>query len=96
MLGENIELGLLAAQLNKEEFAKKLGVSARTVKAWIEGTSFPNSKRIIDICNILGTDPNHLLDYKASDAKMHETILNDNIVRDLVILMNDLKEQGDY
>ena len=91
MIKDQIKLGMVVTKLNKKDLAKKVGVNEKTVNDWLKGAS-PQISKINAICRALGTDPNHLLEFEFSDAKVHEIQLNSKVVNDLHILVADIEQ----
>ncbi len=49
------------------DFEAALGVPAKTVGNWKRGSSSSFYKMLPQICDLLGTTPNHLLDYSTAE-----------------------------
>ena len=66
-LGLEIRKARLKAGITETELARRLGVSRKTVYFWERGLRFPETKRILLLCNILGKNANDFLIYKIED-----------------------------
>lgn len=59
----------LAAGLNQDEFARRVGVTQGTVSAWEAGENIPLPKFFPKIARILGIDPMELTRYVSPERK---------------------------
>lgn len=66
-LGLEIRKSRKQAGITATELARRLGVSRRTIGYWERGLRFPETKRILLLCNILGKNVNDFLIYKIED-----------------------------
>ena len=59
------KMSLRAARVNsgitQKEAAKKLGISNSTLGKWEKGTSFPNVKKLDELCELYGITYNDLI-----------------------------------
>ena len=66
-LGLEIRKARTRAGITCTELARRVGVSRRTIDYWERGARFPDTKRILILCNILGKNVNDFLIYKIED-----------------------------
>lgn len=60
-LGEAIQVGRVAAGINRDELAESLGVAKSTFIKWEQGVRIPEGHVIAQICRLLGLDANLVL-----------------------------------
>ena len=62
-----MKISLKAARVNaglgQKEAANLLKISNSTLSAWENGRSFPNAKKLEDICELYGVSYNNLIFY---------------------------------
>ena len=49
------------AGLSQSDLAEKLNVTRQTVSSWENGKTYPDLEMVVQLSEVLGTDPNHLL-----------------------------------
>lgn len=53
--------------LNMEDFGELLGVCESTISLYERGERGPTHKKLLEIINILGVEPNDIIDYEDKD-----------------------------
>lgn len=59
--GRNIESICSAKNISFESLAKGIGVSKKTLAAWVAGTQKMNIRNLCNLCNFLQITPNDLI-----------------------------------
>jgi len=80
-LGENLQTLRKMKGLSQEELADKLEVSRQAVSKWESGSGYPETEKIINICELFGCTMDELIRGKISnnlfsDKKKYERIMN--------------------
>ena len=63
--------------VTQEELAEQLGVSRQTVSKWESGINFPETDKLIQICNLYHTNLDDLMRGSVEVANVHDTELYD-------------------
>lgn len=65
---KNIRIYRRKMGLSQNDLAERLNVTRQTVSSWENGKTYPDLDMVVQLSEVLGTDPNHLL-YPEAEKK---------------------------
>ena len=71
--GENIQFLRKRENMTQEELAEKMNVSRQTVSKWESDTSYPETDKILQICDMFSCDMNTLMRGNAEGSVLSDT-----------------------
>lgn len=71
--GENIQFLRKRENMTQEEFAEKMNVSRQTVSKWESEGSFPETDKILQICNLFSCKMDTLMRGNVEDSNVSDT-----------------------
>ncbi len=70
--GERIRVAMAVANLNGRDVSRALNVSPMAVSKWSNGKSFPDSRHLIQFCNLTGSSVEWVMEPSRVDIKSTE------------------------
>lgn len=69
VFAQRLRVAMAAAGMNRSSVARALGVTPSCVQSWTRGRTMPNSATLLELCRVLGTTTEFLMEPRPVDVR---------------------------